>query len=222
MTERRRVAVFGGSFDPIHIGHLRSAVELCECLQLDELRLLPARISPLKEAPGADPEQRLAMTRLAVADEPGVVVDARELHRQGPSYTVDTLAELRAEEGAETSLSFVLGSDAFASLERWRDWQRLAELAHLVVLQRPGAALEALSGELADWYRSRRLERAAQLSARPAGGILPLTLTQLPVAATAIRELIADGRSPRYLIPDTVWNYIRQHGLYGPTTSGNR
>lgn len=210
--------MFGGTFDPVHVGHLRSAVELRERLQLDELVLLPAHVPPLRGAPGASAEQRLEMVRLAIAGEPGLRMDGRELERSGPSYTVDTLTELRAELGVDTALCFVLGSDAFAALDRWRDWRRLLELVHLVVLQRPGAALPT-AGPVAEALQRRQLERPDQLAEYPAGGILTLDLTQLPISATAIRDLIAAGHSPRYLLTDSVWDYIRRQHLYGCTDS---
>ena len=210
---RRRVAVLGGTFDPIHIGHLRSAVELRETLGLDELLLVPAHAPPLRGQPRSSAPHRLAMAREAIAGEPGLRVDGRELERPGPSYTVDTLTGLRAELGPDTALCFAMGGDAFRALDRWHDWRRVLELAHIVVLQRPGASLPE-TGVIADAWRRRRLDKPADLAGRPAGGILALTLTQLPVSATAIRALIAEGRSPRYLLADRTWDYIRRHGLY--------
>lgn len=213
LMPRRRIAVLGGTFDPIHIGHLRSALELRDQLELDEVRLMPAHVPPLRDMPGATSEQRLAMVRLAIAEEPGLLADARELQRSGPSYTVDTLASLRAEMGPDAVLCFALGSDAFAGLDRWQNWPQLLGLAHLLVLRRPGEELPT-SGPVATLWQQHRVA-ADQLAARPAGSIVALTLTQLPVSATAVRALISSGRSPRYLLPDSVWHYIRKHGLYG-------
>lgn len=213
MSRPLRLAVLGGTFDPVHHGHLRSAVELREQLGLDEVRLMPARRPPLRGEPGATAEQRLAMVEAAILGEPGLAVDGRELQRSGPSYTVDTLAELRSELGSEAVLCFALGGDAFAGLDRWHDWQRLLELAHLVVMQRPGAVLPD-AGPVAELLQRHRLA-PDQLHRRPCGGIAVLGVTQLPIAATDLRALIAAGRSPRYLLPDPVWQQIRQHALYG-------
>ncbi len=208
----KKIAVFGGTFDPVHIGHLRSAVELREQLGCDQLRLIPARVPPHRPQPAASAEQRLRMLRLAVADEPGLVVDDRELRRDGPSYTYDTLRELRAELGADCSLALVMGADACAALDGWHRWRELFELAHLVVMARPDAQLPA-TGIVADELRPR-LRTATALDTDTAGAVVCMTLTPLPISATAIRTQIAAGRSPRYLLPDDVWRYILQHHLY--------
>lgn len=210
---RRRVALFGGTFDPVHHGHLRSALELRETLALDTLHLLPARQPALREQPGASAAQRLHMLQLALQGEPGLRANDCELGRDGASYTVDTLRRFRDELGAEASLIFVLGSDAFAALDRWKDWRELLRLAHLLVLQRPGAALPE-TGAVADLLVAHRAA-PAQLSEAAAGAIVPMQFTPLAIAASDIRTLVATGRSPRFLLPDPVWDYIRQQGLYG-------
>lgn len=211
-TLRPHHVIFGGTFDPIHIGHLRAAVELRERLQLTEVRLLPCHCPPHRDLPGASSLQRLAMVAAATAGEPGLTVDARELDRPGPSYTVDTLAELRGELGPEVALSLVMGADAFAGLASWHRWQRLPELAHLLVVERPGFELPR-EGAVFELWQHRQCA-AATLAEHPAGGIALLELPPLPVSATAIRETIAAGHSPRWLVPDPVWDYIRQHRLY--------
>jgi nicotinate-nucleotide adenylyltransferase len=208
----RKIAVLGGTFDPIHIGHLRSALELREQFGFEQLRLIPAASPPHRSRPAASASQRLAMLELAVADTPGLVADDRELRRAGPSYTIDTLAELRTELGAETSLSLVMGADACAALDSWHRWRELFELAHLVVIARPDFDLPA-TGPVATALRARRAEPAA-LARRRAGAVVTAALTPLPIAATAIRALIAAGRSPRYLLPDAVAHYIADHHLY--------
>lgn len=208
----RHVAVLGGTFDPIHIGHLRAAVELSEQLRLDEVRLLPCHCPPHRDVPGASSDHRLAMVRAAITDEPNLVVDDRELQRAGPSYTVDSLAELRAELGADCALSLVMGADAFAGLDRWHRWQTLTELAHLIVVDRPGFALPAM-GPVHDLWR-RRKSAAEHLAERPAGGVALVTLPPVPISATAVRALIAADRSARWLVPDAVWRYIQRYRLY--------
>lgn len=208
----KKIAILGGTFDPVHIGHLRSAVELREQLGCDQLRLIPASIPPHRRQPVAAAEHRLRMLQLATADEPGLVVDDRELKRAGPSYTYDTLRELRAELGADCSLSLVMGADACAALDSWHRWHELFDLAHLVVMARPDTRLP-VTGVVADALRSR-LADASALDSRSAGAVVRVALTPLPISATAIRALVAAGRSPRYLLSDAVWRYIVENGLY--------
>ena len=204
---QRPIGILGGTFDPVHYGHLRIALEA-----LEALRLLPARRPPHRDTPGASPEQRLTLLRLAVSDQPGFVIDERELRRDGPSYMVDTLTSLRAEHPA-TPLCLLVGSDAFAELPRWSRWSRLFELAHLVVLSRPGDR-PGPAPELRAEMDARRLAESKALNEQPAGGIWFQDVTPLAISATRIRQLLATGRSPRYLLPDPVHEYILSRGLY--------
>lgn len=208
----RPVGILGGTFDPIHFGHLRPALELCQALGLDHVRLIPARQPPHRSAPVASPEQRAAMAQAAVAGESCLAVDTRELARPGPSYTYDTLSSLRAELGG-LSLCLILGSDAFAGLHTWHRWSELIELAHIVVVQRPGAAPLA-QGEVAEVLGSRYIEDPAPLHRSPAGCVLRWPVTQLAISATGIRAMIAAGKSPRYLLPDSVWELIKRDAIY--------
>lgn len=208
------IGVLGGTFDPVHFGHLRSALELLETLGLAEVRLVPCGHPPHRNPPRAPASARLAMLELAVTGQPGLRVDPRELERPGPSYMVDTLASLRGEQGTRP-LCLILGSDAFLGLPGWHRWQELVQLAHLVVMHRPGWDLDDnLAAPLAQLVEARRVYEAAALAAQPAGSILLVPVTPLDISATAIRTLIAAGRSPRYLLPDVVWEHIRAHGLY--------
>ena len=208
------IGVLGGTFDPVHFGHLRSALELLETLGLAEVRLVPCGHPPHRSPPRAPASARLAMLELAVTGQPGLRVDPRELERPGPSYMVDTLASLREEQGTRP-LCLILGSDAFLGLPGWHRWQELVQLAHLVVMHRPGWDLDDnLAAPLAQLVEARRVYEAAALAAQPAGSILLVPVTPLDISATAIRTLIAAGRSPRYLLPDVVWEHIRAHGLY--------
>lgn len=208
------VGIFGGTFDPVHFGHLRSALEMLETLGLAEVRLVPCGQPPHRHPPRADAAARRAMLELAVAGQPGLRVDARELERPGPSYMVDTLASLRAELGA-TPLCLLLGSDAFLGLPQWHRWQELLSLAHLVVMHRPGWGLDqSPASPLAALLAARRVHTAADLAPQPAGHILLTAVTPLDISATAIRTLIGAGRSPRYLLPDAVWEHIRARGWY--------
>lgn len=204
--------MLGGTFDPIHAGHLRSAVELREMLALDEVRFVPCHVPPHRNTPAANGAQRLRMLELALAGEPGLSIDTRELQRSAPSYSIDTLIALRAELGADVALSLIVGMDAFAQLHTWQRWQELLDYAHIVVIARPGCSLPQ-SGAVADLLRAKRGDISA-LKQKDAGSIVAVELTPLPISATAIRELIRSGRSPRYLLPDAVWNYIREQALY--------
>ncbi len=206
------IGIFGGTFDPIHYGHLRVALEAFEALPLAELRFLVARQPPHRDTPSVTAEQRLALLQQAVAEQPGFVVDARELHRSGPSYTVDTLASLRAE-WPTTPLCLLIGRDAFGALHRWSRWQQLFELAHIVVLTRPGNWPE-LSPELSAEVTTRQLPTAQALQHQLAGGLWFQAVTPLAISATHIRALLAAGRSPRYLMPDAVYTTIVTQGLY--------
>ena len=210
----RRIGIFGGTFDPVHNGHLRTALEVAELLALDELRLVPSSVPPHRGAPLASAAERLRMLQLATGAQPGFVVDDRELVRGGASYTIDTLRSLRAELGATARLCLVVGLDAFAAIDTWKEWRALGEHAHIVVVQRPGAAL-ALREAVARWATTRLAADAGKALADAAhGSILRLELTQLAISATHIRELLSQGRSPRYLLPDAVLDHIRENRIY--------
>ena len=209
------IGIFGGTFDPIHFGHLRPALELLEALSLQRLLLVPSAVPPHRDEPHATAGQRLAMLKLAVGEQQGFVVDERELRRCGPSYMVDTLASLREETG-ETPLCLLLGLDAFLGLPGWHRWQELLELAHIVVTHRPGWALDETSmpQALRQAMQGRWLADASALRLQAAGGVLLHGVTQLDISATDIRARIADGKSANYLLPESVWQYIQQHHLY--------
>jgi len=209
-----RVGLLGGTFDPIHFGHLRSAVEVREYLALDELRLIPNATPPHRDSPGATAQQRLEMVCLATASDDQLLVDDCELRRERPSYTVETLEALRAELGAEATLFLIVGWDAFCGLPGWHRWESLLELASLVVLQRPEQDQE-LPEVLKDLLAARSVGDASALTAT-CGEILCLAQTPLAISATHIRSLISAGRSPRFLLPDSVLGYIETNGLYRP------
>jgi nicotinate-nucleotide adenylyltransferase len=207
------VGILGGTFDPIHYGHLRVAAEVRSALGLAEVRLIPAGNPYHRAGVIAGPEDRLAMARLAVAEFPGLAVDPREVRKAGPSYTVETLTELRAELGPRPLL-LLLGADAFLSLPTWRRWTELFELAHVVVIARPGHALpEAMPGPLAAAWTRRRTADPALLSA-PAGRIYVQPVTPQPISATAIRALFGAGGRPEGLLPPAVVAYIESRSLY--------
>jgi nicotinate-nucleotide adenylyltransferase len=206
------VGIFGGTFDPIHLGHLRTGFELLQLLSLAELRWIPVGDPGHREAPLASAELRLAMLRAAVADQPGFVVDDREMRRAGASFTIDTLEELRAELPGRP-LCLVLGMDAFLGFTRWRRWQDILALAHLVVAHRPGWE-RPMEGELGGLLAARGTTLAADLHAATAGRIYVHAVTQLEISSTGLRDIITSGRDPRFLVPEPVRTIILETGCY--------
>lgn len=206
---------YGGTFDPIHHGHLAIARAARDALESD-VWLMPAADPPHRAAPGADAMQRVEMLRLAVADEPGLRIDLRELQREGRSYTHDTLLGMRRELGAEAPVALLVGADSLLGLPTWREWQALFDLAHFVVADRPGSELDArLPEALADALDGRWTADAGQLRRAPAGRLFRLHQPLHPGSATGIRHRIADGLPWDDLVPIPVAAYIRHHGLYG-------
>jgi nicotinate-nucleotide adenylyltransferase len=205
--------VFGGTFDPVHYGHLRSALELVERLQLHCLRLMPCARPPHRPAPRCSAEHRAAMVQLAVSGEPRLACDTRELEREGASYMIDSLVDLRGDLGGEVGLCMVLGCDAVLGITGWHRWRELLDWAHIVILARPGWALPH-SGEVADWLRAHRLEEHGALRQQPAGGIVIEELRPLDISSTEIRQLLEAGLSARYLLPQSVLEYIQDNHLY--------
>jgi nicotinate-nucleotide adenylyltransferase len=206
------IGILGGTFDPVHCGHLRLALEIRAQLSLDAVRLLPAPSPRLRETPRADASRRLELLAAAVDGEPGLEVDARELARSGPTYTVETLESFRQEFPGEV-LVFILGTDSFQSLDRWHRWQDLLNLAHLVVAHRPGGSLPG-PGPVADLLERRRCDDVADLAAEPAGHIMILEPPLLDISATRVRSLLAEGRSIRFLVPDKVIDLINRTRCY--------
>ncbi|HKA44004.1 MAG TPA: nicotinate-nucleotide adenylyltransferase [Burkholderiales bacterium] len=212
------IGFLGGTFDPIHFGHLRLAEELAHTLKLDQVRLVPSGTPPHRAAPHAAPAHRLAMVRLAVAGNPLFAVDVREMDRSGPAYTFDTLTEMRSELGATFPLVLMLGADAFLEFVTWHRWHELFGLAHVAVAHRPRFPVErwreGMAQPLVREYDARLMHQPLAVHLAPAGGIVVVPFTALDISATAIRALVGDGGSPRYLLPDSVLDYIRANGLY--------
>jgi nicotinate-nucleotide adenylyltransferase len=192
------LAIFGGTFDPVHLGHLSVAWEAAEMLDA-EVRLLPASVPPHRSAPIASSTERVAILRVALQGQSRLVLDTRELDRAGPSWTIDTLYELRAEQG-DRPLVLLLGADAFAGLTSWHRWRELFQVAHIGVLSRPGVSA-TLPSELEHEVVGRRVADVSALRALPAGNVIELAVTPLEISATRIRQLLAAGRDPRYLLP---------------------
>lgn len=209
------IGVLGGTFDPIHYGHLRPALEVMEALGLAEIRFVPLRVAPHRVQPLVSAEQRLALVRAAVAAQAGFVVDDRELHRQGKSYTYDTLCSLREELGAVVPLCLLLGADAFAEFATWHRPRDILGLAHLVVMARPGGTRPG-DPQLAGWIRDRQAVKVDAMREAPGGRIYFQPVTQLDISATSIRAALARGQSPRFLLPDAVLDLIDKGGLYRP------
>jgi len=206
------LGIFGGTFDPIHYGHLRTAFELRQALRLAEVRFLPTGNPPHRDHTLADAAMRLAMVRAAVADQPGFVVDDREVRRTGVSYSVDTLTELRAEH-PHRSLCLLLGMDAFLGLPHWHRWQDILSLAHVVVAHRPGWKAPT-QGPLGEVMVDRGTGMIRDLHGQSAGRIYVHAVTQLEISSTELRQLVAAGGDPRYLVPDPVRAVVRESGCY--------
>lgn len=197
------LAIFGGTFDPIHNAHLRVAWEAAEFLDA-EVRVLPANLPPHRAQPVADARERAVCVRAALAGQDRLILDTRELRREGPSYTVDTLLELRAEIGAERPLVLLVGADAFAGFPEWHRWRELFDLAHIGVLTRPGHD-GALPAELRTKVASRRCADLRGIEEAPSGRVLRIPVTPLDISSSQVRALLAAGHAPRYLVPDALF-----------------
>lgn len=208
----KRIGLLGGTFNPIHIGHLRSAIEIVECLALDELRLIPNAIPPHREQPKVMPQDRLAMVRLAAANIAKLTVDAQELDRYKPSYTIDTLHNTRAQLEAADQLFLIMGMDAFAILPTWHRWQELLQYCHILVLQRPDMTV-VISDELQQYLVKNWVEDFTLL-AGSCGKITYIQQTPLNISATQIRNILHRKKTAQFLLPDTVLEYINKHQLY--------
>jgi nicotinate-nucleotide adenylyltransferase len=209
----RPIGIFGGTFDPIHYGHLRTALELKQRLELAAVHFVPVANPPHRSVPLNDGKLRLRMVEAAIRGEPGFVADDRELKRTGLSYTVDTLTSFRGEIGAGRPLCLLLGMDAFLGLPKWHRWSELLELAHVVVAHRPGWEMPRV-GVLGDWLSTRGAPSAAELATRPAGFVHVQPVTQLEISSTDLRDTLRAGRDPKYLVPDGVRQIIIETECY--------
>jgi len=206
------IGILGGTFDPVHFGHLRPALEIRQALGLAEIRLVPCHVPPHRAAPQATPEQRVQMLEAAIAGHEGFVIDRRELERPGPSYMLDTLVSLRGDAGSGGQCLLV-GMDVLPGLPAWHRWRELLDHCHMVVMIRPGAELPE-RGELGEHVRRHRVEDARALREQPAGCLLFQPVSQLDISATGIRALLARGEDAGFLLPDSVLAYIRANHMY--------
>jgi nicotinate-nucleotide adenylyltransferase len=206
------IGLFGGTFDPIHFGHLRTAFELLQTLKLAQVKFLPTGDPPHREAPLANGQLRYDMVCAAVVGQPGFSVDDREIRRQGVSYTIDTLIELR-QENPQRSLCLLLGMDAFLGMPTWHRWREIPDLCHVVVAHRPGWKAP-ITGPLGEVMVDRGTGAVRDLHASPGGRVYVQGVTQLEIASTDLRALIMSGRDLRYLVPDAVRDLIQRSGCY--------
>jgi nicotinate-nucleotide adenylyltransferase len=206
------IGIFGGTFDPIHYGHLRTAFEMLQALRFEEVRFVPCGDPPHRGATIAAAAERLRMAELAVAGQDGFTVDDRELRRNGPSYTIDTLLTLR-EEFSDRALGLIVGMDAFLGLPGWHRWEEILDVAHIIVAHRPGWKAPDI-GPLGDLIAELGTHRIDDLHTTVHGRIHIHAVTQLEISSTEIRDLVAAGRDPRFLMPDAVRDEIEKSGCY--------
>ena len=211
-ASNRHIGIMGGSFNPVHYGHLRVASDAKRRLALDAMCIMPAAQSPLKTQHSVSAEHRLAMLDLAVTEFPELQLDTRELEREGPSYTVDSLQELRQEAGSDATIYFLMGDDLLPTLNQWSRWQELTDYAHLVVANRPGKFL-AIPAQVSSWWHEREAP-LAQLSSRPSGCVSRLECSLVDVSSSEIRESLNSGERETEMIPHPVMEYITRHKLY--------
>ncbi|BCG63691.1 MAG: nicotinate-nucleotide adenylyltransferase [Methyloprofundus sp.] len=204
------IGIYGGTFNPIHYGHLRTAIEVREIFGLDELRLLPCAQPAHRATPEVSSEQRLQMLQLAISEAPELQIDTRELERAGISYMVDTLAAIRAEV-RQVPIMLFIGMDAFNGLTSWHRWQELFDYAHIVVMTRPKFGAE----KPPDFIKNKQVSDRQSLKSYPSGKIYFQQVTQLEISATFIRRIFAENNNPGFLLPKSVINYIQTHRLYG-------
>jgi len=211
----QKIGLLGGTFNPIHFGHLRMAQELAESLSLDAVKFIPSANPPHKPPPQVSAEHRAAMVKLAITDNPQFQFDGRELSRTGASYTVDTLESLRNELGNQVSLILIMGSDAFTKFNTWHRWQEIIALCHIALVQRPVSSIkESLPKELEVFLHNHYTEHATDLHETNAGLVTMQAITPLEISSTAIRHELQNKHSARYLMADSVLEYIRINQLY--------
>ncbi|NVJ65546.1 MAG: nicotinate-nucleotide adenylyltransferase [Gammaproteobacteria bacterium] len=213
MTKERKVKIIlGGTFNPVHYGHLRIAEEMLNLFPKAEISLMPAAFPPHRSKPSASPEQRIAMLDLALTSSPQLQIDTREIEREEPSYSVVTLEQIR-QEAKDSCLIFIMGTDAFAKLDSWYQWQKLLTLTNILVIKRPGSGLPR-KGPVAKLMTEQRLDDISDLAKHQYGKISYYQMPLLDISSTYIRNQIKCGKSPRFLLPNDILDYIKQNHLY--------
>lgn len=225
------IGIFGGSFDPPHFGHIKSALELLEHFEFEQIRFIPCKLSPLKEKVFANAQHRLQMLNLVCSSQSKLIADDRELKRQGPSYTIDSLIELREEIGNHQSLVLIVGLDAYLEFCKWHRYEEILSYCHLILMQRPGYSLpenesvhesESKPGSKfgpgceKEYFELNKTEDSKLLTTKPYGNIYMSELEKIDISSTLIRNTIAQGKQPKYMLPGNVWNYVRRNKLYQP------
>lgn len=209
---QKPIGLLGGTFDPIHFGHLRTALEIFQALNLAEVRLIPCYQPVHRKSPIATPEQRLAMVKTAIEGEPALQAEDCEIQRKGPSYMIDTLDYLH-QKMPTTPLCLIMGIDALLHFPSWHRWEDILKFAHLIIVHRPNYHLPS-TGTVADLLKQRLKHSPHALRQSLAGNIVLHPVTALEISATDIRKQISSGLNPRYLLPDSVYKYIQEHGVY--------
>ncbi len=207
------IGVLGGTFDPVHHGHLRLALEAADRAGLEHVRLIPLHTPPHRDAPVAAPGQRLDMLRLAVEGIDALIPDDCELERGGVSYTIDTLRQIRSAL-PDRHLCLITGMDAFLRLNTWHDWRAIPETAHIIVVNRPDEESETADPEIATLLADGSTTDASKLQESESGTILRIDVPFLDISSTRLRRMLAEGRDCRFLLPQQTLDYIHQHQLY--------
>ncbi len=212
--QKRKVGIFGGTFDPIHNGHLQAALEVQQQLQLDEVRWVPCHIPPHKQLPQASATQRLTMIQLAIAEQADFIADDCELDRREPSYTIDTLKMLHAQHKDDITFYLFIGSDAFNQIHQWSQWQSLLDYAHLVIINRAGHFLKMQDQAMQSWLAQHLCSSLKQPITQTKNAIFQLSVTAAEISSSNIRQRLAQNSSIDFLVPTSVMSYIRAHNLY--------
>ena len=215
------IGIFGGSFDPIHFGHIKSALTLLERFEFEQICFIPCQLSPHKESSHADARHRWQMLNLVCDSHPKLIADDQELKRQPPSYTIDTLLKLRKEYGEQQSLVLILGVDAYLNFCAWHRFEEILKYCHIILVKRPGYSIDKKTSGVEkntdcerEYYNLNNVEEIKELTNSPNGKIYLSNLEEHDVSSTMIRNIISEGHQPKYLIPGNVWNYIRRNKLY--------
>ncbi len=210
------IGILGGTFDPIHNGHIRLALEAMQQLNLDHVRLIPVNIPPHRSKPVASSIHRQAMLSLAIDNERGLCMDLRELNSNETSYTINTLKSLR-KEFKNDSLCLILGKDAFNKIDSWKDWETLLDYAHIIVANRPGEEANTASPKLEQWLAQHQTNKVASLKEKPAGSIYFINIPMLDISSSNIRQSLSDNKAVDELMPTTTLTYIKNNHLYQDT-----